>query len=57
MDEIQLLNALTAGAAIAGAELVQEPTKDAYRLLKTAVSALFGERAERAIERVEVLTW
>jgi hypothetical protein len=34
-DETQLLNALTAGAASAGAELVKEATKSAYRGLKT----------------------
>jgi len=54
MDETQLLNALAAGAAIAGAEFVKETTKDAYRGLKTAVSTLFGKRAERAIEKIEI---
>jgi hypothetical protein len=53
MDETQLLNALTAGAAIAGAELVKESTKSAYRGLKTVVATLFGRRAERAIDKIE----
>ena len=53
MDETQLLTALTAGGAIAGAELVKETTKDAYRGLKTAVASLFGEQTERAIEKLD----
>jgi hypothetical protein len=53
MDETQLATALVAGAAIAGAELVKETTKDAYRGLKHVVTKVFGTRAERAIEKVE----
>jgi hypothetical protein len=53
MDDTQLATALVAGATIAGAELVKEVTKDAYRGLKHVVTKVFGTRAERAIERVE----
>ena len=53
MDETQLVTALVAGAAIAGAELVKETTKEAYRGLKIIVSTMFGTRAQRAIEKVE----
>jgi hypothetical protein len=49
----QLLNSLVAGATIAGAELVKEGTKDAYWALKSAVTSVFGRRAERALEAVE----
>lgn len=48
-----LITALTAGAAVAGAEVVKETTKDAYRGLKSAMTAVFGRRAERAIEKIE----
>jgi hypothetical protein len=53
VDETQLLTALTAGAAIAGAELVKETTKDTYRALKNAVASSLGKRTELAIEKVE----
>jgi hypothetical protein len=53
MDDMGLVTAITAGAAIAGAELVKEATKDAYRGLKAAVASVFGRRAARAIEKIE----
>lgn len=53
MDPTLLVNALVAGATIAGAELVKETTKDAYKSLKSAVASVFGKRAERALEAVE----
>jgi len=53
MDPTLLLTVLVAGAAIAGGELVKETTKDAYQGLKTAVTSVFGKRAERALEAVE----
>jgi hypothetical protein len=53
MDPNQLWIALHAGAAIAGAEVVKEPAKDAYRALKAAVTSIFGRRAERALDGLE----
>lgn len=53
MDPILLTTALVAGASVAGSELVKEATKDAYRGLKTAMTSVFGKRAERALEAVE----
>lgn len=53
MDPILLTTALAAGASISGSELVKEATKDAYKGLKTAVTSVFGKRAERALEAVE----
>ncbi len=42
----QAVECPSGAAAIAGAELVKESTKSAYRGLKTAVATLFGKRAE-----------
>jgi hypothetical protein len=53
MDVPTLITAITAGAAIAGAETVKEGTKDAYRALKGAMANVLGRRAERAIAQIE----